>query len=178
MTPFLALYGRDPPTILSYLEGSASNTQVDQALQDRDELLCVLKHNLVQAQGRKKNQADKHRRELEFEEGAWVYVRFQPYRQLSLRLRKHDKLGPRLCKGQSLQQITPLPLLCTDVLPLSEAVNLEDKLILSGGGPVIEGTKTMPRGVEDILGDGSNNSTAFSKTTPRITQEHKRKEGT
>lgn len=95
MTPFRALYGRNPPTSLSYLEGSALNTQVDQALKDRDVLLHVLKHNLVQGQGRMKNQADKHRRELEFEEGVWVYVYLQPYRQLSLCFRKHSKLGPR-----------------------------------------------------------------------------------
>lgn len=51
MTPFRALYGRDPPTILNYLEGNSHNTQVDRTLQDRDELLRVLKHNLIRAQG-------------------------------------------------------------------------------------------------------------------------------
>ncbi|KAL4368203.1 hypothetical protein GQ457_05G027960 [Hibiscus cannabinus] len=159
--------------------GSASNTHVDQALKERDELLRVLKHNLVHAQGRMKNQADKHRRELEFDEGARVYVRLQPYRQLSLRLRKHNKLGPRFfgpyrilkrigpvaykldlpdstrvhpvfhvsqlksCKGQPTQQITPLPLLRTDVVPVSESVNLRDKVVLPGEGPVMEGTETV-----------------------------------
>ncbi|KAL4367666.1 hypothetical protein GQ457_05G008100 [Hibiscus cannabinus] len=95
MPPFRALYGRDPPTILTYLEGSTCNAQLDRQLLERDELLRVLKGNLQQAQLRMKNQADKHRRELHLEDGSWVFVRLQPYRQLSLRLQRHQKLGPR-----------------------------------------------------------------------------------
>ncbi|KAE8668032.1 hypothetical protein F3Y22_tig00112349pilonHSYRG00099 [Hibiscus syriacus] len=65
MTPFQALYGREPPTIVHYLEESSTNAQVNRDLQERDALLRVLKHNLSQAQGHMKTQADKHRRELE-----------------------------------------------------------------------------------------------------------------
>ncbi|KAA3455755.1 Transposon Ty3-G Gag-Pol polyprotein [Gossypium australe] len=95
MTLFRALYGRDPPTIVSYEEGGSLNTQVDKALQDWDDLLRELKKNMSQAQLRMKNQADKKRRELEFAAGDWVFVRLQPYRQLSLRLHKYQKLSPR-----------------------------------------------------------------------------------
>ncbi|KAL4388984.1 hypothetical protein GQ457_09G026490 [Hibiscus cannabinus] len=147
MTPFRALYGRDPLTIVNYLEGGATNIHVDRALRDRDEILRVLKHNLLQAQLPTKNQADKHWRDVELAVGSWAFVKLQPYRQVSLRLRRQQKLSPRFfgpyqilqrvgavayklklpesarihpvfhvsqlkpCRGQPLQQITPLPLL-------------------------------------------------------------------
>ncbi|GMI82095.1 hypothetical protein HRI_001879000 [Hibiscus trionum] len=109
MTPFRALYGRDPPTILTYLEGSSRNTQLAQQLLERDELLRVLKTNLQRAQQRMKLQADKHRRELILSEGSWAFVRLQPYRQVSLRLQKHQKLGPRYFGPyRVLQRIGPV----------------------------------------------------------------------
>ncbi|KAL4325224.1 hypothetical protein GQ457_11G000740 [Hibiscus cannabinus] len=43
MTPFKALYGREPPTVINYLEGGTSNAQVDQELRDRDAILKELK---------------------------------------------------------------------------------------------------------------------------------------
>ncbi|KAE8702627.1 putative pterin-4-alpha-carbinolamine dehydratase-like [Hibiscus syriacus] len=54
-----------------------------------------LKQNLHQAQMRMKTHADKNRRELQLEEGSWAFIRLQPYRQLSLRLKRHQKLSPR-----------------------------------------------------------------------------------
>ncbi|KAL4297251.1 hypothetical protein GQ457_12G025690 [Hibiscus cannabinus] len=95
MTPFRALYGRDPPTLVSYVDGGSLNPQVDTALRDRDEILRELKHNLFQAQLRMKNQADKRRREVELTVGDWAFVRLQPYRQLSLRMNRNQKLSPR-----------------------------------------------------------------------------------
>ncbi|KAL4302318.1 hypothetical protein GQ457_10G018500 [Hibiscus cannabinus] len=114
MTPFQALYGRTPPTILSYLEGSSSNTQLAQELLDRDTMLQLLKTNLAQAQNRMKSQADQHRRELQLELKA--------------------------CKGQPLQQITPLPLLREEISIHTGHANLEDKVSLPGGGHVMEAT--------------------------------------
>ncbi|KAL4318204.1 hypothetical protein GQ457_18G013820 [Hibiscus cannabinus] len=95
MTPFRALYGRDPPTILSYMEDTAGSSQLNQQLLERDELLRVLKRNLQHAQQRMKTQADRHRRELQLEEGSWAFVRLRPYQQVSLRLHRQQKLGPR-----------------------------------------------------------------------------------
>jgi hypothetical protein len=42
-----------------------------------------------------KDQADKHRRHVVFEVGDRVLVKLQPYRQKSIALRKHQKLGMR-----------------------------------------------------------------------------------
>ncbi|KAL4354641.1 hypothetical protein GQ457_06G032960 [Hibiscus cannabinus] len=127
-----------------------------------------------QAQTRMKNQSDKHRREMELEEGSWAFVRLQPYRQLSLRLRQHQKLSARFfgpyrvlkrvgavaykldlpestrihpvfhisqlkpCRGQPMQQITPLPLMLETVNPGAETCesNLEDKVLKKGKGNV------------------------------------------
>lgn len=95
MTPFQALYGREPPTILTYLEGSSSNGQLAQELLERDKLLKLLKHNLKKAQTRMKLQVDKHHRDLKLAVSNWAFVKLQHYRQLSLRLQRHQKLGPR-----------------------------------------------------------------------------------
>lgn len=49
MTPFLALYGRAPPTLPLYYVGTSPVHEVDQALLTRDELLKLLKQNLAAA---------------------------------------------------------------------------------------------------------------------------------
>ncbi|KAL4282753.1 hypothetical protein GQ457_16G010950 [Hibiscus cannabinus] len=92
MTPFEVLYGRPPPSISRYIHDSAGNSMVTTYMQQRDEVLALLKTNLSKAQNRMKLFADKHRRELIFQVGDWVYVKLQPYRQGSLRLQRHHKL--------------------------------------------------------------------------------------
>ena len=43
-----------------------------------------------------KQQADQHRSERSFEEGDWVFLRLQPYKQMSLKqLNKDNKLSPK-----------------------------------------------------------------------------------
>lgn len=41
-------------------------------------------------------QADRHRLEKEFEEGDWVFIRLQPYEQLSLKQHGKNKLAPKV----------------------------------------------------------------------------------
>lgn len=53
----------------------------------------LLKHNLEKAQTRMKALADKSRTEIIFEVGDWVFVKFKPYRQSTLRLQRDHKLG-------------------------------------------------------------------------------------
>ena len=55
----------------------------------------TFKNNLTMAQNRMKQQADQHRTEREFELAYWVFVRLQPYKQLSLKQQGKNKLTPK-----------------------------------------------------------------------------------
>jgi len=95
MTPFQAVFGRLPPSISPYIEDGRDPSQLRDSLKQRDQLLSQLKANLLKAQHYMKMQADRKRRDLQFKEGDLVLVKLQPYRQHSVTLRKHQKLGMR-----------------------------------------------------------------------------------
>lgn len=80
MTPFRALYGRDPPSLIKYENGSTVNAELENQLKDRDAILHLLKEHLHHAQQVMKQRADKSRREIEFNVGELVYVKLRPYR--------------------------------------------------------------------------------------------------
>ncbi|GKC45202.1 hypothetical protein Tco_1062924, partial [Tanacetum coccineum] len=42
-----------------------------------------------------KKQADKHRTDVEFEVGDWVYIKLQPYCHHSMAMRRNEKLTPK-----------------------------------------------------------------------------------
>lgn len=46
MTPFRALYGRDPPTLLKYLEHASAVASMDEQMSERNHILDELKLNL------------------------------------------------------------------------------------------------------------------------------------
>ena len=75
MTPFKVLYGRDPPHLVYYSNVPSPVVEVDWYLEERDCMLKELKEHLLRAQERMKQQADKHRTDLEFEVGDWVYIK-------------------------------------------------------------------------------------------------------
>ncbi|KAH0725255.1 hypothetical protein KY284_001120 [Solanum tuberosum] len=134
MTPFRVLYGRDPPTVAQYILGSNSSEMIEAYLVDRDETLTLLKANLARAQNQMKGLADKSQRELNYQVGEWVYVKLKPYRQNTVRLHQHPKLGRRyfgpfkILKRNSVQQITPLNLNdIANIIP-ETSTNLEDKV--------------------------------------------------
>jgi hypothetical protein len=95
MTPFKAVYGRDPPGLIRYVAQSTDPPSVKDQLTQRDAILSQLKQNLMRAQQSMKHQADKKRRDVEFKVGDKVLVRLQPYRQHSAALRKNQKLSMR-----------------------------------------------------------------------------------
>ena len=80
MSPFLAVYGYHPPSITSPLKGNEKVHAMEEHIGHQQEVLKLLKENLVMAQNRMKQQADQHRSEREFEVGDWVFFRLQPYK--------------------------------------------------------------------------------------------------
>ena len=54
-------------------------------LENQQEVLQILKDNLVTSKNRMKQQANQHRSERSFEEEAWVFLRLQHYKQMSLK---------------------------------------------------------------------------------------------
>ena len=60
LTPFDALYGTHSPKLLDYIPGATQVVVVDQLLKTRQDLISVLKQNLVSAQAKMKSQANQH----------------------------------------------------------------------------------------------------------------------
>lgn len=94
-TPFEAVYGQAPPLHLPYLPGESKIAVVAKCLQDREDMLLMLKFHLFRAQHRMQQFADQHRTDRSFEIGDYVYVKLQPYRQKSVVLRSNQKLAPK-----------------------------------------------------------------------------------
>ena len=69
LTPFEALFGYPPPRLMDYILGTTNVDSVDMHLGTRQQLLALLKQNLVATQERMKLNADKHRTERKFAEG-------------------------------------------------------------------------------------------------------------
>jgi hypothetical protein len=95
LTPFEALYGYPPPSIISYEHGSADSLDVDRELRNRDEVRAILKANIAQAQQRMKRIYDKGRLDRNFEEGDWVWLKRAQRGQRSLFGQPYTKLLPR-----------------------------------------------------------------------------------
>ncbi|MCH90197.1 hypothetical protein A2U01_0011108, partial [Trifolium medium] len=109
MTPFEALYGRAPPSLNSYVSGTTQIESLDESLTRRAATLQLLKNNLTRARQRMVQQANSKRREKEFQEGQWVYLKLQPYRQHTVHRRCSQKLAKRFYGPfQILRRIGPV----------------------------------------------------------------------
>ncbi|KAL0549900.1 hypothetical protein IC582_014395 [Cucumis melo] len=95
MTPFQIVYGRQPPTILSYGSSLSKNSTVEEMLQERDVVLISLREHLRLAQEQMKVYADRKRRNVEFCVGDYVFLRIRPYQQVTVHSRRNEKLAPR-----------------------------------------------------------------------------------
>ncbi|KAI5334926.1 hypothetical protein L3X38_025059 [Prunus dulcis] len=94
-TPYEIVYGKPPPNLLSYVPGTTQVEAVDQELRSREQVLKDLREHLLVAQERMKKFYDAKRIDKSFEVGDFVYLKLQPYRQMSLSLRRNLKLSPR-----------------------------------------------------------------------------------
>ncbi|GJV83496.1 reverse transcriptase [Tanacetum coccineum] len=65
---------------------------VDRFLQAREQVIHILQFHLKRAHDRMVNMENKRRSERVFKIGDWVYVKFQPHRQVSMRQEVHHKL--------------------------------------------------------------------------------------
>ncbi|GJX45785.1 ty3-gypsy retrotransposon protein [Tanacetum coccineum] len=95
MTPFQALYGRLPLHLIPYPPGSSKVEAVEALLVERDDLLRQLRENLLAAKNRMEVQANRKRRDVEFNVGDRVLVKLQPYRQSTLAKRHSNKLAKK-----------------------------------------------------------------------------------
>ena len=92
----MALYGYQPPSITSYLKENSKVQAVEHHIKHQQQVLQLLKDNLVLALNRMKQQADQHCSEISFNVGDWIFLWLQPYKQMSLKQAKKDnKLSPK-----------------------------------------------------------------------------------
>lgn len=89
-TPFKVVYGRPPPGLLAYCQGSSKLESVDQELLYRHQIL-----DSIQIVRSTETQYNSSHREIHFNMGDQVLLRLQPHRQSSLAKRTNKKLSSR-----------------------------------------------------------------------------------
>ncbi|KAH0636185.1 hypothetical protein KY285_035944 [Solanum tuberosum] len=94
MTHFEIVYGREPPLLQPFIYGETTIVELEQKLVEQDQILEVLRSNIMMAQSRMKSQADSKQRDLSFNVGNVVFLPLQSYRQKSLPKRPNEKLSP------------------------------------------------------------------------------------
>jgi hypothetical protein len=92
-SPFEALYGYAPHHFGFSAVDHCKAVTLDQWLQDRKVMTALIKQHLHRASLRMKKQADKGRSERQFQVGDLVFLKIQPYVQMSLAPRANAKLS-------------------------------------------------------------------------------------
>lgn len=94
-TPYQVVYGTEPRHLAGQLRSHSNIATSENLLQEKQHQWSVLKEILEAAQIRMKTYADNHRSEREFQVGDMVYLKLQPYRQVSVAIRKNLKLAAK-----------------------------------------------------------------------------------
>lgn len=84
MSPFKALYGREPPSLVAPRLSATCPPSVADVITQRGELLVWLRRNLEKAQQRMRDTANRGRRDVKFAVGDQVLLKLQMYRQHSV----------------------------------------------------------------------------------------------
>ena len=92
-SPFEIVYGQQPH--LLYLPGETKVQVVAKCLQEREDMLLILKFHQLRVHHRMKQMADRRRSEKRFEVGDWVFLKIQLYRQRSVVARVSQKISPK-----------------------------------------------------------------------------------
>ena len=95
LTPFQALYGIPPPIHIPYIPGGSPVAAVDRFLQEKEDMMQVLQYQLRRAQHRMKQMADRHRTDRSFQIGDMVFLKLQPYRQVSIARERVQKFAAK-----------------------------------------------------------------------------------
>ncbi|CAM8943834.1 unnamed protein product [Rhodiola kirilowii] len=80
MTPYEAVYGHPPPSLLDHIPGDIVVGDVDDHVRDRAQLMRDLTTNLTKARHQIQQQANAKRQDKVFQVGDLVWVGLQPYR--------------------------------------------------------------------------------------------------
>jgi hypothetical protein len=95
MIPFKYLYGYDATTFVYQTFGDVWAPKAKYWIQESQDILRTLKDNQQLAQNQQKMYANKHRVEHIFEVGDLVYLRLQPYKKSSFKMKVGEKLKPQ-----------------------------------------------------------------------------------
>lgn len=77
---------------MPYIQGSIAVEALERRFQETEQTIKMLKNNLCKAHNRMQQLANKKRSERSFDEGDWVYLKLQQYRQSSV----HSRQDPNL----------------------------------------------------------------------------------
>ena len=86
----MALYGYHPLSITSSLRENSKVQAVEDHIEHQQQVLQILKDNLNLAQNQMKKQEYERCSERSLDVEDWVFLRLQPYKQISLKKAKKD----------------------------------------------------------------------------------------
>ncbi|KAL0282305.1 UNVERIFIED_CONTAM: hypothetical protein Sangu_2486700 [Sesamum angustifolium] len=105
MAPYEALYGRRCCSPVCWDIEGLRQLEGPELVQEIEEKIRIVKKCLKAAQDRQKSNADKHRREMEYEMGDKIFLKVSPWKGI-LRFGKQGTLSSRyLARMKSLKEL-------------------------------------------------------------------------